>query len=341
MNHLNRGPLTLLNWIVAGLLISVSVAGCEQGPPWQEIADRAIPARWGHAAVYDAKRDRMLVFAGQGADGKQRNDVWALDLASLQWQPVATTVGPAPRSDLAAVLDPLGDRLIAVDGREGLLTSISETWALDLTTNVWSQLPTAPPARHDVPAATDGQHAWVFGGAGDFLQSLDDLWELDFATSTWTQLPDDGVRPIARGSSSFAYWNGALYLYGGHDVAFVRRDAWRYDLTLQQWRPLKFSGSSVAGAHFGYAFDPVCQALVLVGGDNLDNYDTSLSDGLVLGGPARMSKVVASPNPHPRDHPSLIIDEARHRLVLFGGGSIGDGLGTLGDGWTFQLDACP
>jgi N-acetylneuraminic acid mutarotase len=326
---------------VVAVLMSAVVLGCEQGPPWQEITDHAIPARWGHVAVYDASRDRMLVFAGQGADGQQRNDVWALDLASLQWQQVATSAGPTPRTDLAAVLDPVGDRLIAVDGREGLTTSISEAWALDLASNVWSRMPSAPPARHDVPAATDGQHAWVFGGAGVLFQSLDDLWQLDLATDTWTQLPDDGLRPIARGSSSLAYFDGALYLYGGHDVAFVRRDAWRYDLTLQRWRPLSFSGSSVAGAHFGYGFDPVCQALILVGGDNLDNYDTSLSDGLVLGGPARMSKVVASPNPHPRDHPSLIIDEARHRLVLFGGGSIGDGLGTLGDGWTFQLDACP
>ncbi len=325
----------------AALLLSVAFAGCEEGPPWQEVTDHSIEARWGHAAVYDARRDRMLVFAGQGANGRERNDTWALDLASLQWRPIATTGTPAPRSDLAAVIDPVGDRLIAIDGRQGLTTSISEGWALDLGTNVWSRMETAPPARHDVPAATDGQHAWIFGGAGALFQSLDDLWELDFATDTWKQLPDDGVRPIARGSSSFAYFDGALYLYGGHDVAFVRRDAWRYDLTLQQWRPLSFTGSSVAGAHFGYAFDPVCHALILAGGDNLDNYDTSLSDGLVLGDVPRMAKVIASPNPHPRDHATLVLDQARHRLVLFGGGSIGDGLGTLGDGWTFGLDACP
>jgi hypothetical protein len=322
----------------------LSAVGCEGGPPWHEVTDQSSLPRWGHVAVHDAKRDRMLVFGGQGIDGRERNDVWALDLASLQWQEVPTSGAPSPRTDLAGVLDPGGDRLIVVGGRQGLATSIAEVWALDLASNTWSSLPEGPPARHDLPIASDGSHAWVFGGAGVLFQSLDDLWQFDFASNQWTQLPDDGVRPIARGSSSFAYWNGALYLYGGHDVALVRRDAWRYDLTTQQWRPLDFSGSSVAGAHFGYAFDPVCQALVLVGGDNLDNYDTSLGDGLVLGDAsqsARMAKIVATPNPHPRDHPSLIVDSARHRLVLYGGGSVGDGLGTLGDTWTFDLDACP
>src|ERR1700722_6367324 len=108
------------------VLMSVVLVGCEQGPPWQEITDHAIPARWGHVAVYDATRDRMLVFAGQGADGQERSDVWALALASLRWQQVITSAGATPRSDLAAVLDPAGDRLITIDGREGLTTSISE-----------------------------------------------------------------------------------------------------------------------------------------------------------------------------------------------------------------------
>jgi hypothetical protein len=330
--------LHLLLWHAATLLAS---AACEGGPPWHEVADRSSLPRWGHVAVADAKRDRMLVFGGEGIDGQQRNDVWALDLANLQWQEVPTTGAPSPRTDFAGALDAARDRLIVVGGRQGLATSIAEVWALDLTSGNWSPLPEGPPARHDVPIASDGTRAWVFGGAGVLFQSLDDLWQFDFDTNQWTQLPDDGQRPMARGSSSLAYWNGALYLYGGHDVAMVHRDGWRYDLTAQRWRPLDFSGSSVAGAHFGYAFDPICQALILVGGDNLDNYDTSLGDGLVLGDSPRMSKIVATPNPHPRDHPSLIVDPARHRLVLYGGGSVGDGLGTLSDAWTFALDACP
>jgi hypothetical protein len=46
------------------------------------VDDAAGPsARWGDTAVYDGKRDRMLVFAGEGASGELA-DVWSFDLGS-------------------------------------------------------------------------------------------------------------------------------------------------------------------------------------------------------------------------------------------------------------------
>jgi hypothetical protein len=287
----------------------------------------------------------MLVFGGDdgSAENAQLGDLWSLDLGSLAWQRLHVAAGPAPspRTDLAGVLDLERDRFIIIGGRVGLGTSIGETWALDLKSMSWRQLPDLPVARHDVPGTSDGGRAWVFGGAGVLFQSLDDLWELDYATDTWTQLPDDGVRPPARGSSSLAYHDGSIYLFGGHDVAVVHRDLWRYDLGKKRWFQLSPDGAPVAGAHFGYAVDPICSELFLSGGDNLDNFDLAFTDRLTLGGEPKFARVHTSAMPPPRDHASLIVDGGHRRLVLFGGGSLGDGLGLRGDAWIYQLGACP
>jgi hypothetical protein len=338
----------------SALAICVAALSCDgltdpNGPTWQEISTDGVPARWGHVAVYDPKRDRMVVFGGDGLslneqaefhDTAQRNDVWALDMTTLAWSRLPATNAPTPRTDLAAVLDADRDRLVVIGGRVGFASSIDEVWAYSFADGSWKQLQKGPSARHDIPAATDGKKAWVFGGAGGFLQSLDDLWELDLASETWTQLPEPGARPAARTSGALEFYQGALYLSGGHDATKVQRDSWRYDLAAQSWQKLGESGELIGGAHFGHALDVACASLMFSAGDNLDNYNVAFTDGLVLGASPRITILKTSNLPPPRDHPSMIMDAKRRRLVLYGGGSLGDGLGTRGDAWILPLAGC-
>jgi len=78
----------------------------------------------------------------------------------------------------------------------------------------------------------------------------------------------------------------------------------------------------------------------LTGGDNLDNFDVAFTDGVILGDNARFARLPTSKLPPARDHASSIIDSTRRKLIVFGGGSLGDGLGLLGDAWTYQLGGC-
>lgn len=319
------------------------LAGCglpADAPAWEQLPAPDAPERWGHAAAIDTSRDRMLVFGGEQRRG-QLDDVWAMDLATNTWTRVETTDGPGPRSDLANVLDAVRDRWIVIGGRVGLADSIAEVWSLDLSTSAWTQLPDGPPARHDIPGATDGARAWVYGGAGVLFESLDDLWELDLASGEWRELPKGDSHPIARTSCALAYWDGALYMHGGHDVAQVFRDTWRYDLARERWERLDVDGSAAANAHFGFATDAECGRILLSGGDNLDNFVVSLSDALVLGDQPRFERLPASVLPLPRDHATLVVDAPRRRMILYGGGALGDGLETFGDAWAYPLGACP
>jgi len=327
---------SMSSWI-AGLVL---VAGCASpdAPAWERLETAAgIPPTWGHVAAYDEARDRMLVFGGQG-DAGQSNEVWSLDMTTGLWSRLETGDGPGPRSDLGMFIDAPRDRMIIIGGRVGFSTSIDEVWALDLEALTWSRLPSGPSPRHDIPAVTDGAHGWVFGGAGELFQSLEDFWELDLVTDTWRQLPSRG--PRARTSFAMAYWDGSIYLHGGHDVASVTRDTWRYDLETASWARLELPGGTIAGAHFGFSVDAACGTLMLSGGDNLDNYALAHSGALVLGEAPRFAAVEASELPPARDHATLVVDPLRRRMLLFGGGRLGDGLGTLADTWVYPLEGC-
>ncbi len=308
-------------------------------PAWVPIDTTGITARWGQTAQYDVTRNQMVVYGGQNDTG-QLSELLVLQLATNEWERTDLSAVLEPRTDLASAIDTLNDRLVIIGGRQGLSTSIEDVAAIDLKTMAVTELPTGPSPRHDIFAASDGKHAWIFGGAGQFLQSLDDLWQLDFATDTWTQLPQAAGAPSARTSYAFDYYQGALFLVGGHDVSSAQRDAWRYDLAGQEWAKLPSTSSPPAWAHFGSALDPGCGRIALVGGDNLDNEDTALATTFTLEDSA-FARLPTSNLPPARDHPSMIFDAGRYQLVLFGGGTLGDGLGTLDDAWRLPLEACP
>lgn len=326
---------------LALLVSALAIAGCaEEGPPWARAGSGSPQPRWGQVGLVDASRDVMWVLGGENDRGAL-DEVLALDLQTLAWSEVATTGTPPARTDFAALVDVDRDRIVTIGGRQGLTGSIEGVWALDLDTLQWTALPEGPEARHDVAAATDGARAWVFGGAGEFLQSLGDLWELDLATDTWRELPRAGDAPSARTSYALAYHDGALWLYGGHDALTAYHDAFRYDLTAERWERLSVAGAASAGAHFGQALDAECGRVILSGGDNLDNFNVAFTEALVLGAAPRFVRLPASVLPPPLDHPSLALDSVRRRLILFGGGTAGDGLGTRGELWIRELEPCP
>lgn len=152
---------------------------------------------YGMTSVYDAKRDRMLIFGGSQNDDYYgaNNDVWELKLRGLpQWTKLVTAgTRPEARRSGTAIYDPLRDRMVIYGGFDAVPLSdefLGDTWALsfDGGTPTWSELApagTLPSVRDAMAAAYDPIHdRMVVYGGWSGTQFLDDTQFLEWGGSS-------------------------------------------------------------------------------------------------------------------------------------------------------------
>lgn len=100
---------------------------------WQVMGfDGILPApRTNHSAVYDAARERILVFGGYDGYGPYRNDAWELSLTGKPaWQSlVPGAAPPGPRAYHTAIWDPAHDNMRLFGGGG---TRFGDTWTFDM-----------------------------------------------------------------------------------------------------------------------------------------------------------------------------------------------------------------
>ena len=85
-----------LGWVFV-MCVACSSQLDSGAPAWRRVTSVGPSARWGHSAVYDAPRNRMIVFAGQSASGELA-DLWSLDLTTETWTELNASGGIIFRS---------------------------------------------------------------------------------------------------------------------------------------------------------------------------------------------------------------------------------------------------
>lgn len=250
-------------------------------PAWTQVSSNGPSARHGHTAVYDATRDRMVVFGGDEFYGDHRNDTWALSLAtSLEWSPIEPSgAPPAPRQGHSAIYDPVRDRMLVFGGTVIVSSPAStssmpygDVWELSFSGSPhWTMLEplgVPPSARQGHTAIYDPvrDRMLVFGGV-DAWEGLNDLWALSLAgIPEWTLLTPAGEAPSPRGGHTGIYdpWRVRMVVFGGT----AARDVWTLDLAASPlWSPFESSGIPPSGAWDHSAiFDVAADRMVVFGG---------------------------------------------------------------------------
>lgn len=216
---------------------------------WAQLFPTGTPGtRYGHTAIYDAPRDRMLVHGGLQGGGLGNwclHDTWALSLRSdsLVW--VLVNSEPSDHVEASqATLDPLRDRLVIV--KEDMTA-----WELRLANPVaWRQLPIpgASPLPRTYPGVTFDAARDQLVLLGGYLRS--DLYALPFSAAR-VELVN-----VSRGADHLTLtWGGA---YPGEPVSVQRSvgdSTWvtLATLTADQAGRLEYvDWDLVAGRHHGY-----------------------------------------------------------------------------------------
>lgn len=218
---------------------------------WEPITAPGPSTRARVATTLDSMRDRMIVFGGRQRLGfgayENYADVWAFDFATDTWSEITTTgTGPSPRSSSSIVYDAGNDRIVVFGGDTGTdglsLVGQGDTFELDLSTGVWTEITGAgPSARLYHSAAAIGGVMYVFGGTPNFSGPfLSDTWALDLTTDTWSFVAvTSASEPEPRFGAQMVAAAGPerLFVFGGHDGTDLgnRNDVWELDVATGAW----------------------------------------------------------------------------------------------------------
>jgi hypothetical protein len=221
-----------------------------EGPArWTNLTPRGIQphVRFGHTAVLDRRRDRLVIHGGgfrstSSGNYEATDDTWALDLSGAGgWQLLRTTGTPpdscfyySPCVGQVGVLDARDDRLI-VYGGGGVIAELS------LATLEWTQPEVGgiPPARSYAGAVFDSarRRMLLFGGAVGYNQYRGDLVAYSPDTHEWRPVGTTGPAPTPRGHPGFVrdgdtghcYVTGGLLLEGQYGQLQHDSATWRLD----------------------------------------------------------------------------------------------------------------
>lgn len=256
------------------------------GGGW-EVLDRgrdAPPAGEDTAAVYDARRHRIVLYGGKDDTESNRNELWALDLQTRTWAQVLPEGAlPPAREDHSLVLDEVNDALVLFGGEDGSTTRA--TWCYDMASNRWQDVThTSAPTLEGHVAIHDpeGQRMLVFGGMHQDKSRKnekileDETWTLDLAPGSpqrwmWSQLEVGQVRPSARREHRGVYdsRNRRLLIFGGRQLSkfSLLNDLWALDLERSSWREVETSGDRPDPIRqTALSFDPEEDELIVFGG---------------------------------------------------------------------------
>jgi hypothetical protein len=317
-------------------------------PTWSKLTPSGNPPspRYGHTAIYDPVRDRVLVFGG--FDGFNfLNDASAFSLAgSPAWISFSPTGNP-PSGRLwhTAIYDPVRDRMVMFGGNGGNFRN--DVWALSLAGSpVWSALAPAggPPSGRDGHAAIYDplRDRMVAFGGYDGLSRRNDAWVLSLAASpAWSALISIASPPAARSLHTAIYdpVRDRMVVFGGYDGTVLFDDVWALSLAGNSaWSELAPTGSPPSGRLWHTAiYDPVRDRMLIFGGVDAGNVRND-TWALSLAGSPAWSVLAPAGNPPPgRYAQSAIYDPVRDKMVVFAGSD-----GSLrNDVWALSLAESP
>ncbi len=288
-------------------------------PKWKKITPARGPAaREDHTWTVDADSHYAYLFGGRDG-GKTFDDLWRYDLETDTWKKLSPRgKGPSARFGHSAVwADGFG--VVVFAGQRGA-DFFGDLWAFDPTEGKWTLLPgkgEAPKRRYGscMIVGPDGR-IWISHGF-TFAGRFDDTRAYNLNAKRWASIAPDGRRPGERClHDCFRSASGQMVLYGGQDNSvralgdlWVTRpnESWKRQPDPQA-RPRRLYAVTEAG---DYAW--------IFGGAGKN--DAALDDlWRVDRETLEFKKVnVAGTSPSARFASTLITDEARGRLLLFGG----------------------
>jgi hypothetical protein len=235
-----------------------------------------------------------------------------------------------------AAYDPKIDKVIkSIDARAPGYPST--TWALDLTTDFWSQLPAsagAPSSREVGLVYDDTSHTIIRVGCTENTQEYD-TWAFDSATNKWTNLHPATTPSVPIFGVALAYdpKSGRVIMVESHKNEF---HTWTYDSRTNTWSEIKTDVSPPVRTQAAFAYDYSTKRLLLFRGfGHFEKPEGDVFDDTWAFDSAtnKWSELKPSKSPPARDGASMVYDKAAAKMILYGGSTKGK---LFSDTWAYD-----
>ena len=311
----------------------------------------AMGARELFGMVYDEIGEQAVAYGGVLLERAGLSDRYGSGTFAFRndtWSFLATTGAVGTRFLMPLVYNPENRTALLYGGRTGAGagSTSGRIWELDLATLVWTDRTTLTPGpRADHAAVWDRARSRmvVHGGVDDVSARLSDTWLYDPATQTWTTLAPGAVTPGPRSGAGFAYdeHRGVMVVFGGHvgPAAAYDNQTWEWDGTAWTNATPAF-GNPPARLRPLMVYDPERRTVLMYGGRTNFNASTDINetarpyeDVWEWNGTAWSNIAVGSAIPTALIGSASVYDEARNRVLHFGGVSVTNGTFRNGQSW--------
>lgn len=307
------------------------------GGRWLPIYPTESPsARNGQAMVYDAARQRVLIFGGavhemDGSTQKAKavDDMWAYG-TDRTWTQLTPATRPPVRAYAAAAYDRAHDRFLLYGGTN-YTDDLHDTWEFDGTT--WHQLATDTPKLSAAVMAYDEARDRVLLLGNVTTTTANTVEMYVWESNAWQKKTPEKIPACV--TQSRMVWqesNGkVLLLGGGCGGSSAKAETWEWDGT--DWTQVTFATGAVnPGLVYGegMAYDRARDEAVMFGGFE---YETRNSTWVYKDGTWTNKTAALKDTPGPRSFFVFENDPVRNAVWLFGGHSE-EGFTT--DLWRYQ-----
>lgn len=239
------------------------------GADWIEITPAQSPpgrANIDQVLVYDANREKTILFGGLGAGG-YLNDTWEYD--GTTWSQIGPGLSPQSRDSHAMVFDRHRGVTVLFGGYTSSGSLLGDTWEYD---GAWEQIsPIQSPGErfhHAMAYDANRQVTVLFGGLDSGNNALGDTWEYD--DTSWTEITPSQTPP-ARQNHSMAYDSerGVMVMFGGEDNnGTLLNDTWEYDGTT--WQQIADASVTITRKEMPLVYDEQENGVLFFGGGYWD-----------------------------------------------------------------------
>ncbi len=279
---------------------------------WSRVATHGPAAREGHAMVYDASRDEVVLFGGS-TTGQVFDDTWVWD--GTTWQRRKGN-GPSGRHSHTMTWDTGREKVVLFGGQGAVGASgvlLGDTWEWD--GQAWTLVATnGPSARYGHAGAYDpGRERTIiyggFAGAGSYPNQT---WEWDGAT--WAPSPAAGAPGgLASHAMVYDHARGEVVLVGGYSSATFQQTNRVYKYNGSRWLLEQTLAAPAPRAGHAVEYDVGRDRVALMGGSlgtRRSSETMFLPGGSNTWQPALTNPVL------PADHEAqAVYDRTRDRLV--------------------------